>query len=488
MREGIRFLLGHEERHLDTVDPTMTVLRYLREMERMTGTKEGCAEGDCGACTVVIGEPCEGGMTYRAVNSCIQFVPLLDGRQVITVEHLSDDDGSEHPVQQALCNHHASQCGFCTPGFVMSLCAQTLNRATPDRAKLKDVLAGNLCRCTGYGPILDAGEEVVQDETGDHFSRRAQETCATLSAWQDGTTAQIVGQGRTYYAPASVDDLAALCTGHPDAHIVSGLTDVGLWVTKQHRDLTKVIYIGNIPELKSIDIGQTEISIGAGATLAEIHEVLGRHYADLGELIRRFASLQIRNVATIGGNIANGSPIGDLPPALIALGSRLVLRRGDTRRTLPLEDYFIAYGQQDRQPGEFVERITLPLAGDATAFRCYKLSKRFDQDISAVCGAFRLDIDDGKVGDIRICFGGMAGTPQRASACEDALRGAPWTEAAVRTAMDALDQDYTPLTDMRASAAYRARSARNLLLKFFFETTDPQEPTRVLAAPEHAHG
>ena len=241
-------MLGHEERQLDAVDPTMTVLRYLRETERMMGTKEGCAEGDCGACTVVIGEPDAGGMTYRAVNSCIQFVPLLDGKQLITVEHLGDEDGALHPVQRAMCDHHASQCGFCTPGFVMSLCAQTLNHAKPDRAGLKDVLAGNLCRCTGYGPILDAGEEAVQGEVDDQFSRVAQETSETLSAWQDGATVQISGQGRSYYAPATIDDLAALCKEHPDAHIVSGLTDVGLWVTKQHRDLNTLIYVGNIPE------------------------------------------------------------------------------------------------------------------------------------------------------------------------------------------------------------------------------------------------
>ncbi len=488
MRDGIRFLLGHEERAIGTIDPTMTVLRYLREHEHLTGTKEGCAEGDCGACTVVIGELADDGIVYKAVNSCIQFMPLLDGKQLIAVEHLANEDGSLHPAQQAMCDHHASQCGFCTPGFVMSLFAQGENAAAPDRGALKDILAGNLCRCTGYGPILDAGEASVEQGRSDRFERAEEKVSNTLTTWSDDPGVEVHSHGKSYYAPSSADELASLYLEHPDAHIISGLTDVGLWVTKMHRTLPALIYIGNVPELKSIDLTEDAISIGAGVTLAEAHEVLGTHYPDLGELIRRFASLQIRNVATVCGNIANGSPIGDTPPAFIALDAQLVLRHGDERRTIALEDFFIEYGKQDRAPGEFVERVLVPLPEPNVSFGCYKISKRFDQDISAVCGAFSAKFEYGTVEDIRICFGGMAGTPQRATKAEGTLRGGAWDEATVRAAMDALGDDYTPLTDMRGSADYRMRAARNLLFKFFAETADVASETRVLDVPEAAHG
>ena len=484
MRDGIRFFLGSEERQIAHVDPTMTVLRYLRETEHRCGTKEGCAEGDCGACTVVVAEAGENGMTYRAVNSCIQFVPLLDGKQLLTVEDLGGQQDGLHPVQQAFCDTHASQCGFCTPGFVMSLYAQSANGARPDREALKDILAGNLCRCTGYGPILDAGERIAQKARPE----AAMEIYERLASWRDGETVRIGLDGRNYFAPATVADLADLCLAFPDAHIISGLTDVGLWVTKQHRNLNTLIYTGNVAELGEIEAGAEDIKIGAGVTLAMAHDVLGEHFPDLGELIRRFASLQIRNVATVGGNIANGSPIGDIPPALIALGAQLRLRRGKERRTIPLEDFFIAYGRQDRQPGEFVEKVIVPKPAVDQSFHCYKLSKRFDQDISAVCGAFSAILSGGQVTQIRICFGGMAGTPQRAGKCEAALAGGPWTEARVRAAMDVLEHDYEPLTDMRGSAGYRMRAARNLLLKFFLETSGGEQQTRVLDVPEAAHG
>lgn len=488
MREEIRFLLGHEERSIESIDPTTTVLRYLRETECLTGTKEGCAEGDCGACTVVIGEVGDNGITYRAVNSCIQFVPLLDGKQLITVEHLAEKDGGLHSVQSAMCEQHASQCGFCTPGFVMSMFAQTENGASPDRAELKDVLAGNLCRCTGYGPILDAGEDAVKSKRSGKFLAAEGAVAKTLAAWSDRETVQINGGDKSYFAPATADNLAALCEEHPEAHIISGLTDVGLWVTKMHRTLPTLIYIGAIAELRSIEIEGGFISIAAGVTLSEAHDVFGAHYPDLGELIRRFASLQIRNVATVCGNIANGSPIGDTPPAFIALDAKLVLRKGSARRTIALEDFFIEYGKQERAPGEFVERVLVPLPEETEKFGCYKISKRFDQDISATCGAFRLTLEGDVVSDIRICFGGMAGTPQRATQAENALRGSAWTEDKVRAAMDAMTQDYTPLTDMRGSADYRMRAAQNLVFRFFLETSENTEHTRVLETPEVVHG
>jgi len=477
MREGISFLLGREERHLKAVDPTLTVLRYLREVEHRTGTKEGCAEGDCGACTVVIGEAGDDGMTYKAVNACIQFLPSLDGKQLLSVEDVAEADGTLHPVQERLCAANASQCGYCTPGFVMSLYAQYANGARPGRAEWKDVLAGNLCRCTGYGPILDAA---LAARPGDDGAGRPADASAELRTLQLTGSATVSSDDAAAFSPSCADELAALYEAHPDAVIVGGATDVGLWVTKQHRHLAELIFLDKVADLAGIDDDGTTVEIGAAVTLAQAHETLARLAPDLGELVRRFASLQIRNVATVCGNIANGSPIGDLAPALIALEAELVLRKGDDRRAIALEDYFIAYGEQDRQPGEFVERVRIPHPAETRAFRCYKLSKRFDQDISAVCGAFAVTLQDGIAANPRVAFGGMAATPARASATEAALDGAAWTEDTVRAAADKFGEDFEPLTDMRATAEYRLLAARNLLVKFLVETVDPKAATRVL--------
>jgi xanthine dehydrogenase small subunit len=477
----IRFLLGHEPRRLSGLSPTLTVLDYLRRHERLTGTKEGCAEGDCGACTVVVGEPAEGGgLRYRPVNACIQFVPSLHGRQLLTVEHLSGPDGGLHPVQQALVDHHGSQCGFCTPGFVMILYAAWRTRAVADRAGLKDWLAGNLCRCTGYGPILAAGEAVLGQPLPD-LSEEEQRTAESLAALDGGAMLAIEHDGQCWFAPRSADELAALYLEHPDAVPVAGATDVGLWVTKQHRRLATLIDVSRAAELQRIEERGDGIVLGAAVPLSEAGAALARLHPDLGELSRRFASPPIRGAGTIGGNIANGSPIGDWPPALIALGATLVLRQGEARRTLPLAEFFLGYGRQDRAPGEFVEAVRVPrLAGDAR-FACYKLSKRFDQDISAVLAAIQVRLDGSRVVAARIAFGGMAATPKRARAAEAALAGAEWSEAAIESACNALEQDFQPISDMRASAGYRMLAARNLLRRFWLENGAADRPrTRLL--------
>ncbi|MGH6893933.1 MAG: xanthine dehydrogenase small subunit [Dongiaceae bacterium] len=483
----VRFLLGDERRELGGLDPNTTVLNYLRRVERRVGTKEGCGEGDCGACTVVLGELEGDRLTYRAVNSCIQFVGTLDGKQLLTVEDLAAPDGTLHPCQQAMVETHGSQCGFCTPGFVMSLFALYHEAGQPDRNRIDDAMAGNLCRCTGYGPIAAAAKAMKADGRPDRFARQAAQTTATLKTLDDGRTPCLQGGGGRYFAPRTSAELARLMLEHPGATILSGGTDVGLWVTKQLRRLDPIIYVGEVADLKQISVGERWIEIGAGVTYTQALATIEAHYPDIADMMRRLGSEQIRNAGTIGGNIANGSPIGDSPPPLIALGSRLVLRRGDRHRELALEDFYIDYGKQDRQPGEFVVAVRIPVADPNRILRCYKIAKRFDQDITASLGAFALTLADGAVADIRICYGGMAPIPKRAKAAEAALKGRDWNADNVELACRLLAEDYTPITDMRASASYRLKVAQNLLRKFFIETTEPQAKTRVLAERRAAH-
>ena len=477
MRPTARFLLGDAVREVGSLDPTMTVLDYLRTVERLTGTKEGCAEGDCGACTVVLGEPRGDGMVWRAVNACVLFWPVLDGCQVLTVEHLRGPGGRLHPAQQAIVAHHASQCGFCTPGFVMSLAALRQSGEAPDRAGMAEALAGNLCRCTGYRPIVEAGLEACPGGTADAAQDRA--TADRLAALDTTAPLAIDAHGSRYIAPVAVDALADAYVADPDAVLVAGGTDVGLWVTKQHRRLSSLIALDRVRGFDRITQTATAIQIGAGATYQDALPALERHYPDFGALIRRIGSRQIRNCGTLGGNVANGSPIGDTMPALLALDTTLLLRRGDRRRHVALDEFYTGYRQTVLQPGEFVERIDVKLPEPDSIFRAYKIAKRFDQDISGVCAAFALRLDSGIVRGIRIAFGGMAATPSRARSVEAALLGQPWTEASVRAAARALAAAFAPIGDMRASAAYRRLLAGNLLWKFYLETTSPDTRTRL---------
>ncbi len=469
MRDTLHFRLGPEPRTLRHVDPTMTVLEYLRGAERLCGTKEGCAEGDCGACTVVLVDR-QG--HHRAVNACVLFMPALDGQQLLTVEHLAAADGTPHPVQQAMVDYHASQCGFCTPGFVMSLYALHTG-VKPDRTAVNEALAGNLCRCTGYRPIVDAALAVC---TGDAPPPPPDAVPAT-----DGMLA-LAHNGRQSFSPRSSGELARVLLDHPQATIVAGGTDAGLWVTKQHKTLPVTVFLDSVGDMADVQLAGGVIQIGARATYQDALPVLEAHFPDFGTTIRRIGSRQIRNRGTIGGNIANASPIGDTPPALLALDAALVLRRGDTRRTVKLDDFYASYRKTVLKPSEFIERIDIPVGADGMLFRCYKVSKRFDQDISAVCAAFRLRLQDGIVRDIRIGFGGMAATPVRAHTMEAALTGRPWTEATVRMGQAAMDEAFSPLSDMRASAAYRRVVARNLLLKCFLETSGKAAATRLVPA------
>jgi xanthine dehydrogenase small subunit len=496
MRQRIRFLLGQELRELGRVDPTLTVLDWLRLVERRTGTKEGCNEGDCGACTVAIGRLEDGRVRYRAVCACIRFVGQLDGCQLLTVEDLADPDGTPHPVQRAMVECHGAQCGFCTPGFVMSLFTLYENETRRDQGetclspeRVDDALAGNLCRCTGYAPIVTAAQHMLQLGQGepDRFASTQPDTLARLEALQDEATVTVGDGSRHFHAPATVEALADLLLEHPDARIVAGATDVGLWVTKDLRVLDRLIDIGRVRALQAIEDRGDVLALGAGVTYADAMPVLARFYPDIGEVFRRLGGEQVRNVGTIGGNIANGSPIGDSPPMLIALGARLVLRRGQERREVPLEDFFIDYGKHDRRPSEFVESVLVPKPWPGLRFRAYKVSKRFDQDISAVLGAFALTIQEDEVASARIAYGGMAATPRRARHAEAALIGQPWTERTLEAAMTAIAQDFTPISDWRASAPYRAGVAANLLRRLFIETTDAATETRLVGDRSLTH-
>ena len=477
----VRFLLDGEVQELSDIDPTLTVLHLLRYHLRRTGTKEGCAEGDCGACTVVLGELDGGRVRFRAVNACILFAPMLDGRALYTVESLKRD-GELHPVQRAMVESHGSQCGFCTPGFVMSLYAHQREGAATDTQTLKDALAGNLCRCTGYGPIVAAGQAMGPDA----LSGEAEALAVALKGIQRTEPLELLHKDRRFIAPRTTAELATAVAQYPDATILAGGTDVGLWVTKQHRKLPTVISLNEVEELRLIEDLGDAIRIGAGVRYVDTHPILAELHADFGELLRRLGGLPVRNLGTICGNIANGSPIGDMPPALIAAGATLVLRKGEATRILPLEDYFLAYGRQDRRPGEFVEAVITPKIPANRIFRIFKLSKRFDQDISAVCAGISVGVEAGVVTDARIAFGGMAATPKRARALEAALKGCPWTEAGASSALDALETDFQPINDMRASAGYRLQAAKNLILRAVLETD--QAAPRVLELSAVRHG
>jgi xanthine dehydrogenase small subunit len=486
----VRFFLRGEVVAVHGAAPTRTVLEWLREDARCTGTKEGCAEGDCGACTVVLGErDAQGRLQLRPVNACIQFLPTLDGRALFTVEDLAPlaqgqagaCAGALHPVQQAMVDGHGSQCGFCTPGFVMSLWAAYEQRAgtgaVPTRQEAADELSGNLCRCTGYRPILDAAQAAYAAPPV-HLAREP--VLAALATLALDPPLHFEAAGVHFHAPRSLADFAALRVAKPQARVLAGSTDVGLWVTKQFRDLGDMLYLGRVAELQTVQATATHIEIGAGASLQAAWAALAAEWPSLRDVWLRFAGLPVRLSGTMGGNVANGSPIGDSAPVLIALGAGLVLRQGERVREMPLEDFYVDYMKNRLEPGEFVQALRVPRAVPGQVVRAYKISKRFDCDISAVCAAYSLQVDAGVVQQARIAHGGMAGTVRRAPRAEAALQGQPWQaagEPALHTAMAALAQDYTPMSDMRASAAYRLQVAQNLLRRCWLETrTDAPLP------------
>lgn len=486
---ALRFLRRGRLVEIEAFAPHTTVLDWLRLEEGSTGTKEGCAQGDCGACTVIVARQASGQIVYHPINACLHLLGQLDGTELITVEDLAQGDDL-HPVQQAMVDHHGSQCGFCTPGVVMSLFALFHREGPVDAARVRETLSGNLCRCTGYRPIIDAAVAVCAGERQDRFTQTQEATLKVLIALDDEEDV-FAGDAQSFFAaPRSEAMLSALIERYPDAHLIAGATDAGLWITKELRRLPQVIWLGRVRSLGQIVQGVDRLVLGAGVTMTEAMLYLGRLDPDLHALMQRFASEQIRHVATLGGNLANGSPIGDLAPALMALGAVLELVKGGETRVLPVQDFFIRYRVQDRQPGEYLRAVHIPRLDEGMQFRALKVTKRFDDDIAAVTGAFRLVLEQGLIAEARLAFGGMAGTPMRAFHAETALQGQPIGSAATwKMGAEALADDFSPISDHRASADYRLQAARAILIKALAEMAGlPAETTRIhpRRAADHA--
>ena len=477
--QTIQFLRRGEVVTLNNVPPSRTLLEVLREDLGLTGTKEGCGEGDCGACTVVLGEANGDGegeqLTFKAVNSCIRMAHSVHGLALWTVEDLSAANAaSQHPAQEAMVQCHASQCGFCTPGFVMSLFGMYQNHVLQGQPITRELaqteLSGNLCRCTGYRPILDAAQQMASLPTVRLDQHAITRQLAEIQP-------QALSANTPYQLPSTLAALLAARAAQPKAQLVAGCTDVGLWVTKMHKQFDAVIDVSRVTELRRIEQQGDDLVIGAAATLQDAFAALLQSWPELTTFAARFAGLPVRNSGTLGGNVANGSPIGDSMPLLIALKSRLVLASLRGEREMPLEDFYTGYRQNLLAPDEVVAFIKVPLpasSSQTSLLRAYKISKRYDDDISAVCLVLNLTLDAGMVSDISIGAGGVAATPVRARQTEAALRGQPWTLASVQAAMLALRAEFEPISDMRASSSYRRQVLGNLLQRFWLESQGEQ--------------
>ncbi|MCV2446305.1 xanthine dehydrogenase small subunit [Paracoccus sp. DMF] len=479
MGHELRFLLNDTEIRLTEAGSSDTLLDFLRLNRRLTGTKEGCAEGDCGACTVLVGRLHHGTLHYEPINACIRFLASCHGCHVVTIEHLRGQGGGLHPVQAAMVEHHGSQCGFCTPGFVMALYGLWMQNPRPDMLAVETALQGNLCRCTGYEPIVKAAF-AASEAGGQNFDALTVErdrVTAALSAIPRERVEIARGADRAIL-PADAADLAQVLAENPKATIVAGATDVGLWVTKFLRDISPAVFIGHLQDLKKIEITPGHITLGAGVTYSEFEPFVLAHFPEALDYWRRIGGWQVRNAGTIGGNVANGSPIGETPPLLIALGASLRLRSVEGTRDLAVEDYFIDYGKQDRRPGEFVESISVPLKGEAARIAAYKVSKRHHADITASAAAFHVETDGATIIDARVAFGGMAATPKRARRAEAALRGQPFTAETFEAAAKAVANDFQPLSDWRASAEYRQQLAANFFRRFWLEQSGAEHRLR----------
>ena len=464
---NIEFIYQNKIFKIKNPDSNETLLNYIRTKLKKTGTKEGCAEGGCGACTVVLGELKNNEISYKAINSCITFLPNLQGKQLILVEDLASKEGLLHPVQQAMVNYHGSQCGFCTPGFVMSLFSMFKKNSKFKNSEIKDSIAGNLCRCTGYQPIIKAAKSLKNKNKIDQFSKNKKSTINLLKKINNKSI-EIYYKGKKYFAPRYIMELKKIIKKNIDVNFLSGGTDLSLIVTKERKDINSIIYMNSIRELQYIKNNNKYIEVGASTPLIELETYIKKYYPDFTKILKRYGSPQIRNVATVAGNIATASPIGDCLPLLLSLNAKVVLQDFKKTKIFLLDEFFISYRKTKLKKGQFIHSIRIPLFKNNT-FKAYKVSKRFDDDISSVCAAFNLEIIKNKVQNISIAYGGMAETPKRASYCEKILLHSSLTDEIIYKAKKALEKDFKPISDMRASSLYRMEVAKNLLEKFCAE-------------------
>ena len=462
----VKFIYKNKIVEINNPDSNETILNYVRTKLKKTGTKEGCAEGGCGACTVVLGELIENNITYKAINSCIAFVPSLEGKQLILVEDLISKD-ELHPVQKAMVNYHGSQCGFCTPGFVMSLFAMYKNYSSYKEDIIKDSIQGNLCRCTGYRPIIDAAKSLNKENKFDHFSKNKKITLSLLRKIKQRNIT-IINDNKKYFAPKSVDELKKILRQEPNSKLLSGGTDVSLIVTKERKDLNSLIYMNSINELNYIKENNSYIEVGATTPLINFESFITKYFPDFSQILKRYGSVQIRNVCTIAGNIATASPIGDTLPLLLALDSQIVIKDKNKTQILPLNGFFISYRKTKLKKGQFIHSIRIPLL-KKNIFKAYKISKRIDDDISSVCASFNIEINNNKIKKIKVAYGGMSNIPKRAVNCEKILLNSFLSNKTINKAKKFLEKDFKPITDARASNKYRMEVAKNLLEKCFLE-------------------
>ena len=463
---SIRFVFEDKIKEIKNPDPNETILNLIRLRLKKTGTKEGCAEGGCGACTIVVGELKKNKIIYNAINSCIAFTTSLEGKHLLIVEDLMQKDGSLHPVQSAMINFHGSQCGFCTPGFIMSLFSMYKNKKSYDKETIEESISGNLCRCTGYRPIIDAAKSLKNNKP-DQFKKNEKKTISLLKKIRPKNIV-INNENKKYFAPRTISELKKIIKKNKNAEFLSGGTDMSLVVTKQKKDIKNIIYLNSIDELNYIKEQDKYIEVGAATPLTKFEFIIKKYYPDFNRILKRYGSVQIRNVATLGGNMATASPIGDSLPLLLSLDASITIESFNKKMVMPLKDFFIGYRKTKLKKGHFIRSIRIPIF-NKNIFKAYKISKRIDDDISSVCASFNLEIVNKKIKDIKIAYGGMAAIPKRAFYCEKMLLNSSFSEDTILKAQKSLEKDFQPIDDMRASKDYRVEIAKNLLTKCFVE-------------------